>query len=268
MLYNERQRAVNTPPSPTQARNYGLDPRRSPPLVCVMVNIRQLFDLQQLDWEIASRAKSLEETRFRLNDVSAIEAVRRRQAQIGQRLDAARSERRKREAAVSGLEQRLENLDRRVYGGFVTNPRELEASEEERAFLQQQKSEEEDGLLEALVLSEDLEEGQSVAAERMAALESAREAERPVLLARESELSAELERLRRAREEAAPQLPAAALSTYESLLRSKNGHAVAQVERSVCQGCRMTLPSMEVQRARQSSRVALCSNCGRILYVV
>ena len=233
-----------------------------------MVNIRQLFDLQQLDWDIASRGKSLEETQFRLNDASAIEVLRRRQAQIGHRLDEARTERRRREAAVSGLEQRLENLDRRVYGGFVTNPRELEASEEERAFLQQQRSEEEDGLLEALVLSEELEEGLSATDERITAMESARAAERPGLLERESRLTAELARLRRAREEAAPELPAATLSMYESLLRSKNGHAVASVERSVCQGCRMTLPSMEVQRAKLSSRVALCSNCGRILYVV
>ncbi len=233
-----------------------------------MVNIRQLFNLQELDWEIASRAKTLEETRFRLNDVTAIEAMRRRQALIGRQLDEARTERRKRETAVSGLEQRLENLDRRLYGGFVTNPRELEASEEERAFLQQQRSEEEDGLLEALVLSEELEEGLSAAGGRIAAMESARDAERPGLLERESRLAAELEELRRAREEAAPQLPADALSTYESLLRSKNGHAVARVERSVCQGCRMTLPSLEVQRAKSPTRVALCSNCGRILYVV
>ena len=233
-----------------------------------MVNIRQLFDLQQLDREIASSAKSLEETRFRLNDVSAIQAMRRREAQIAHRLDEARTERRKREATVSGLEQRLENLDRRVYGGFVTNPRELEASEEERAFLQQQKSEEEDGLLEALVLSEELEEGLSAVSERITAIESARDAERPGLVERESRLTAEFAELHRAREEAAPLLPADTLSTYESLLRTKNGHAVARVERSVCEGCRMTLPSMEVQRAKLSSRVALCGNCGRILYVV
>ena len=233
-----------------------------------MVNIRQLFDLQQLDWEIASKTKALEDTRFRVSDVSAIEAIRRRQAQLSGRLDQARTERRRREAAVSDLERRLENLDRRIYGGFVTNPRELEASEEERAFLQQQKSEEEDGLLEALVLSEDLEEGLSAAAERVVGLESARAAERPGLLERESRLTVELAELRRAREESAPLLPADTLSTYESLLRSKNGHAVARVERSVCQGCRMTLPSMEVQRAKLSSRADLCSNCGRILYVV
>ena len=233
-----------------------------------MVNIRQLFDLQQLDLEIASTTKALEDTRFRLNDVSAIEAIRRRQVQLNGRLDQARTERRRREAAVSDIERRMENLDRRVYGGFVTNPRELAASEEERAFLQQQKSEEEDGLLEALVLSEDLEDGLSAASERITELESARERERPGLVERASRLTAQLAELREAREEAAPLLPADTLSTYESLLRSKNGHAVARVERSVCQGCRMTLPSMEVQRAKLSSRAALCSNCGRILYVV
>ena len=233
-----------------------------------MITSRQLFDLQQLDWDIASRVEALEDARLRLNDVSAIEAVRRRQALLGSQLAEARSERRKREAAVSGLERRLENLDRRIYGGFVTNPRELEASEEERAFLQQQRSEEEDGLLEALVLSEELEEGLSAAGERLVALESAQAAERPGLLELEQRLLDQIARLRQAREEAAPLLPPATLSTYESLLKSKNGHAVARVERSVCQGCRMTLPTMEVQRARLSSGVALCSNCGRMIYVV
>ena len=233
-----------------------------------MVNIRQLFDLQQLDWKIASTSKALEDTRFRMDDVSAIEATRRRQAQLSGQLDQARTERRRRETAVDDLERRLENLDRRIYGGFVTNPRELAAGEEERAFLQQQKAEEEDGLLEALVLSEDLEEGLSAATERVAALETAHANERPGLLEQESQLAAQLAELHRAREVATPQLPIDTLSTYESLLKSKNGHAVARVERSVCLGCRMTLPSMEVQRAKLSSRAALCSNCGRILYVV
>ena len=233
-----------------------------------MVTIRQLFDLQQLDWEIASRAEALEDARLRLNDVSAIEAVRRRQALLGSQLAEARSERQKREAALSGLERRLENLDRRVYGGFVTNPRELEASEEERAFLLQQKSEEEDGLLEALVESEELEEELSAAGERLVALESSRAAERPGLLELQQRLIDRLTRLRQARDDAVPLLPPATFSTYESLLRSKNGHAVARVERSVCQGCQMTLPTMEVQRAKLSSGAALCSNCGRMIYVV
>ena len=233
-----------------------------------MVTIRQIFDLQQLDWEIGSSALALEDTRLRLNDVSAIEAVRRRQALLGSQLAEARSERQKREVAVSGLERRLENLDRRVYGGFVTNPRELEASEEERAFLLQQKSEEEDGLLEALVQSEELEEELSAAGERIVALESSRAAERPGLMELEQRLDDQLARLRQARDDALPLLPPATLSTYESLLRSKNGHAVARVERSVCQGCQITLPTMEVQRAKLSSGVALCSNCGRMIYVV
>ena len=233
-----------------------------------MVNIRQLFDLQELDWEIASGEKALEETRFRLADTSAIDAERQRLAALEQRLTEARLERRRREQGVAGLEQRLTNLDRRLYSGVITNPREVEALEEERAFLQQQRSEEEDALLEAMVLSEDLETEHAASGERAAALEAARESERPDLLAHEQNLVGELAQLRAEREDAAPQLPPTALSVYESLLRSKNGHAVARLERAVCQACRMTLPSMEVQRARTSGDLSLCSSCGRILYVV
>ena len=233
-----------------------------------MVNVRQIFDLQELDWEIGSREKALADTRFRLADTSDVDAERRRLAALGQRLADARSERRRREQAVQRLERRLENLDRRLYGGMITNPREVEASEEERAFLQQQRSDEEDALLEAMVLSEDLETEHAASGERVAALETARANERPVLLEREGQIENELAELRGEREETAPQLPPATLSVYESLLKSKNGHAVARVERAVCQACRMTLPTMEVQRARTSERLETCSNCGRILYVV
>ena len=233
-----------------------------------MVNIRQLYDLQELDWELASRAKALDDTRFRLNDVSAIDAERRRMAELERQLADARAARRGHETEVARIEQRLANLDRRLYGGMITNPREVEASEEERAFLQQQRSDEEDRLLEYMVLVEDLEAEHAQANERARGLEAARVAERPELLERERRLEAELSQLRRARDESAPRLPPAALSMYESLLASKNGHAVARVERAVCQGCRMTLPTMEVQRARTSANLALCSSCGRILYVV
>ena len=55
---------------------------------------------------------------------------------------------------------------------------------------------------------------------------------------------------------------------YESLLKTRDGSAVAKVERGMCQGCRLTLPTLELQRARSSEGIARCGSCGRILYVV
>ena len=55
------------------------------------------------------------------------------------------------------------------------------------------------------------------------------------------------------------------LSRYEGLRRSKGGQAVSRVMRGLCQACRMSLPSQQLQRVRNGRQVVLCNNCGRIL---
>ena len=55
------------------------------------------------------------------------------------------------------------------------------------------------------------------------------------------------------------------LNRYEGLRRSKGGQAVAKVMRGLCQACRMSLPSQQLQRVRNGRQVVLCNNCGRIL---
>jgi predicted nucleic acid-binding Zn-ribbon protein len=39
------------------------------------------------------------------------------------------------------------------------------------------------------------------------------------------------------------------------------------VERGLCRGCGVTLPSGDVQRARAGQELVRCNSCGRILYV-
>jgi predicted nucleic acid-binding Zn-ribbon protein len=38
------------------------------------------------------------------------------------------------------------------------------------------------------------------------------------------------------------------------------------VERTLCHGCRVTLPAVVVQRVRTSPNLVQCPSCGRILY--
>ncbi len=54
---------------------------------------------------------------------------------------------------------------------------------------------------------------------------------------------------------------------YDSLRSSKGGQAVVKVERGLCRGCRMALPTHQLQRARLGREPVLCNSCGRILFV-
>lgn len=232
-----------------------------------MFSIKRLYYLQELDWELSASEVSLTEVRARLEDDSVLKVARTRLDHLVAELDKRAPLRREIESSLSQLEERIQAAERRLYGGAVTNPRELSAAEDERTGLQEQRGETEDRMLEMMVEIEELQASRDVATERLSRLEAERETEYADLLERQDALVAKLEELRLSRSELTPELPVAALSVYESLLRTRGGHAVAKVERGLCRGCQVALPTGEQQRARSYQGVVQCSSCQRILYV-
>ena len=231
-----------------------------------MFAIRRLYDLQQLDLESDSVERSLDDVRRRLADESALVASRRRIQEMEGRLAGLEEVRRSQERKVEETRQGLERIENRLYGGVITNPRELEAADLERSHLQDQQTEQEDSLLTTMVEIEETQSRLEASSEKLASAESARETERPALEAEESLLSQRLEELRRDRTESLPQFGANLLAVYERLRGDRNGYAVAMVERGMCQGCRIALPSAEVQRVRSAQELIQCSSCQRILF--
>ena len=231
-----------------------------------MFAIRRLYDLQQLDIEADSAERSLDDVRRRLTDESALAAARRRIEELEGRLAVLEEVRRGQERKVEETRQGLERIESRLYGGVITNPRELEAADLERSHFQDQQVEQEDNLLTTMVEIEETQSALKATSEELARTESARETERPALEAEESLLAQRLEELRRDRTDALPQLGAQLLAVYERLRGDRNGYAVARVERGMCQGCRIALPSAEVQRVRSAQELIQCSSCQRILF--
>jgi predicted nucleic acid-binding Zn-ribbon protein len=81
----------------------------------------------------------------------------------------------------------------------------------------------------------------------------------------EQELGGELKKLRQSRDGVTPDIPPSAMSVYEGLRKTRDGVAVSRVVRLMCQQCRLTLPTMELQRARAAQTIVQCSSCQRIL---
>ena len=122
-----------------------------------MFSVRQLYDLQLLDWGIQEREQELAEARDRLADDSKRIAAKNRLESLETRLDELRGPRRQAESAIEQLDQRLGTIETRVYSGQITNPRELTAYEEEKAVVQRQRASQEDSLLTVLVEIETLQ---------------------------------------------------------------------------------------------------------------
>ncbi len=232
-----------------------------------MEPISHLLDLQEIDLQILKAEKSLAETTAKLTDDSELATARARAAELQAKVEELDGGRRAIERTMEELEQKLTAVDKRLYGGTVTNPKELSAAQEERAFTVTHQGDEEDRLLEVMVASDEAEVGLEQATEVLEGIESSKPAEQTELHDLEQRLTAELAELRERRKEYVPLISARLMATYDSLRRSKGGVAIARVERKMCEGCRIALSTAELQRAKSATDVVQCSSCGRILYV-
>ena len=190
-----------------------------------MFPIKRLYDLQELDWKIGEGEESLADVRARLADESALVSSRKLLQSLESKLDELTPHRRQSEHAVEQLDNRIQTAEQRLYGGTVTNPRELSAYEQERSGLLKQRSVEEEKLLAVMVETEELQSARDGARQELVKLETDRTVEKADLLKMELELVGELGELRRVREETAPQIPVSGLSMYESLRKTRDGYA-------------------------------------------
>ena len=118
-----------------------------------------------------------------------------------------------------------------------------------------------------MVASEETQNQLDSVEEAAADMENARKQAQPELTASEETLSRELEALGEERTAVAAEIDASSLATYDALRKSRGGQAVARVQRGMCQGCRLSLPVIEVQRAKTSTGLVKCNSCRRILFV-
>jgi len=233
--------------------------------------LRELYELQQLDMVRAEKQRTLDAVRAELADESNLRQVRARFATIQAQYTSQNALRRDAELAVEQIEDREELVQNRLYGGAVTNPRELEAFQEELMMLSRQKSEAEDILLERMVATEELQEALASTQETLAAIEERRSLRVPELRSQGRALNDELQGLNLRRDEMLPQFSPQMLSTYETLRASRDGQAVSKViagrGRDVCEACRVALPRSDIQRLRTGESLVQCNNCRRILYM-
>ncbi|PKB78390.1 MAG: hypothetical protein BZY88_18665 [SAR202 cluster bacterium Io17-Chloro-G9] len=232
-----------------------------------MTTARQLYALQELDLaldQIDGQRTGAEEE---LDSGLAVAQIESSLQAETERLLEYQSALRNQRLEAETHRERSAHLDGQLYSGALTNPRDLNSLEQEashaRDLLEQ---------LDAQLL--ELSENEEAAGARCQALEKELAEVQAAWELRSAELTENLGRLNADRETIdgkrstlAATLESSALQRYEGLRRSKGGLAVAKVERGLCQGCRMALPTQQQQRVRNGRQTVLCSTCGRILFL-
>jgi predicted nucleic acid-binding Zn-ribbon protein len=230
----------------------------------------QLLALQDLDLRI----HQLRHRRANLPELAAIEANAAERSE----LVAARAEvavahkdlvRRQHllEDEIAQVTGRAATHEANLYSGSVTNPRELQAMQDDIDSLHRRQRTLEDQDLEIMEELEPLtiqlasldaasQAVEAVAADLQAALQAAA-----------AEIDAELADLTTTRADAAAGIDHAVVADYEQLRVQLGGIAIARLVGNACGGCHLSLPAVELDRIRRldPDTQVVCEECGRIL---
>lgn len=233
--------------------------------------LNQLLDLQAED----TAMKRLQDRRAALPEAQRLGEVNERLAELTADLEIATKqhdeiarEQDKIEGEMGLADQKIAREEQRLFGGAVSNPKELGALQAEVQMLKRKRAEMEDALLEVMVQKEDA----AATLDRLRGEQAAATTEADQLSATVAQLTAEIEvelaEHSSKRDALAGPLPDELLSLYEKIRASKNGVGAAALDRGTCQGCHTQLPNKEVERIKAESGLQRCDNCRRILVVV
>jgi predicted nucleic acid-binding Zn-ribbon protein len=159
-------------------------------------------------------------------------------------------------------------VERSMYSGSITSPRELQAMQSEVDQLRRHQRALEDRELELMERQESIDGELAELDGRVGAAEDQARIARAAVAEQEAVIDAEIAGETAARTDAASGISANLLALYDGCRAAARGVGVARLVGTTCQGCRLTIPSTEVARIRKAGPdgdVAHCDNCGAIL---
>lgn len=233
-----------------------------------------VFDALLVIQDHDTAADRLRHQRASLPERAALAAAEARQAELdttlaeveGRQQELARRQRGL-EDEVAALTDKIADVERRLYGGSVSAPRELQALQADQESLARHRSELEDEVLDLMETREPIDaEVARLQAER-AGIDAEADQLRAAIGAAEAVIDAELAGEEEHRAAAAADLPEELLDRYEGLRTRLGGVGAARLTGGSCTGCHLTLSATQVDHIKHTApdELVLCENCGRIL---
>ena len=225
----------------------------------------QLYKLQHIDQELHQRQQALDEIKTQLSDDRVLAQARSALASLKERLTEMGKRQKEAEWELEDLQAKVNQVDAKLYGGKVKNPRELVSLDLESRELRKVIRQKEDALLELMSEVEGIQAKAEESDKELKGLSQEWHHKQQVLTRRKSEIEARLASFQQSRQELAAEISPEALALYDQVRTAKE-QPVAKVERGRCQGCHINLPTTQWQKAKAGNLVQ-CDSCGRILYV-
>ncbi len=163
--------------------------------------------------------------------------------------------------------EHADEVNKKLYSGTVSSPRELQAMQADIDMLHRRRSDLEDEELEVMEQREALDQELATLDAAIASLEARTAALQATIAENEIEIEGEIARETGARSELAAPITESLLRDYERRRAQNRGAGAARLVGTTCQACHLTIPSTEAEQIRRGagSVVSYCDNCSAIL---
>ena len=226
---------------------------------------KDLYRLQELDLALEANAQAQKRVSGQIGESQIVLKAREKLAEEQKNLDTLTAQEKSTEWEIDDLTTKIKDIEKKLYGGKIFNSKELSSLQQETEDIKKRRSTLED---ESLGLMDQLELTRKAIAsskEELAKQEIQWQAQQKQLVAELAQLKTAQTILEDNRKQLTALIEPEAAATYQEL-RKRKGLAVAKVEQGICQGCRITLPNTDLQRAKGGG-VVRCSSCGRIIFL-
>ena len=231
-----------------------------------MVMVKLLYELQDVDTGISQCHDLISAIDGQLGDRTELDALQLELEDQKAGLHQLRLSHGAQELESESAGARVRDVEGKLYGGSITNPRELEGYEREASLRRKQLQELDEKLLDLMMSMEAAQEKLKSLEQRCKQAEAQWQTRQVELAEERTGLEKTLETLDVRREGLVSRVGRQELALYEGLRQSRGGVAVAKVERGLCRVCRVALPTHQLQRARLGREAVQCNSCGRILF--
>lgn len=230
-----------------------------------MSQLWHLKMLDQFDNEIDDLLKQKNQLRSPVPIREEIENIHREIEEDEVLKKQLQKEIKKMELEVGQVVAHRESVEKKLYSGYTTNPKELRAWKDEVDFLLKKQEEVEEIILEKMEELESLEAKILILKEKLSQKEVELKEVTETFEKRSAEIEEALKEVRKKREKMASLIDEKFLTRYMQVRKLKQGSAVSVVSNGRCGACYMILSPSTLSKVK-SGQLVTCSTCSRILY--
>jgi predicted nucleic acid-binding Zn-ribbon protein len=226
---------------------------------------RDLYQLQEVDLALEANLQGQKRVSGQIGESQVVLRAKTKLAEEQKNLETLAARQKSTDWEIDDLTAKIKETEKKLYGGKIFNSKELGSLQQETDDLKKRRSVLEDKSLELMDQLEDTRKAIENSKEELAKLQAEWQAQQKQFVVELMQLKAAQAVHETNRQQISALIDADTLFTYQEL-RKRKGLAVAKVEQGICQGCRITLPNTDLQRAKGGG-VVRCSSCGRIIFL-